>query len=52
MSSELGVGAEATVALYCSQPGIWGVSQPSIIKDRWAARRGCELHRLTQLPAS
>ena len=36
MSAELGVGCQATVDLYCSQPGIWAVSQPSIIKDRCA----------------
>ncbi len=34
MASELGVRVEAALDLYCSQPGIWAVKHPSIIKDR------------------
>ncbi|GLC42677.1 hypothetical protein PLESTB_001126300 [Pleodorina starrii] len=34
MASELGVGMEAALDLYGSQPGIWAVNHPSIIKDR------------------
>lgn len=34
MASELDLGVEATLDLYGSQPGIWAVKHPSIIKDR------------------
>ncbi|EFJ48772.1 hypothetical protein VOLCADRAFT_90603 [Volvox carteri f. nagariensis] len=34
MASELGVGLDAALDLYCSQPGMWAVNHPSIIKDR------------------
>ncbi|GIL77427.1 hypothetical protein Vretimale_2998 [Volvox reticuliferus] len=34
MASELGVSMEAALDLYGSQPGIWAVNHPSIIKDR------------------
>lgn len=35
MAAELGTDVDAALQLYAAQPGMWAVSQPSIIRDRW-----------------